>query len=82
MISLLGLPQLTAAPCWAARPCFQWDHPRQWDSDVGPSRTPWDEGVESPGGWELRPLLWYLLFTLMSPNMAGRLCVFVPKARW
>lgn len=23
-----------------------------------------------------------LLFTFMSPNIAGRLCVFVPKSKW
>lgn len=27
-------------------------------------------------------LLLHLLFTFMSPNIAGRLCVFVPKSKW
>lgn len=46
---------------------------------VGPWHGPavlWDAQLGSCS------LLLDLLFTFMSPNIAGRLCVFVPKCKW
>lgn len=41
----------------------------------------WDEGLESPLGLGAAASSLRLLFTFMSPNIAGRLCVFVPKSK-